>query len=572
MPVESKVADLWQLALFKDCVADDLEGVMRAIVGIRELADGEVLCHVGDAADRWWIVREGLADVTMHGLYLATVGPGETIGEQGSFDRTARTATVTAATDMVLIEVDGETFVDAILESPSLALSLLKQLSDRLRHANELSYSLSLGEFGGRPPRDASRPALEEQRPPVGEVMFDPFAPGYFENPYPQYAALRERDPVHLEAVTGAYVLTRYADVHRFTRDRSLLMSIDRATPNQTVDAEIARIQSSPIELDQMMLRSDGSDHLRLRSLVSKVFTPNAITAWRHRAEAIVESLLDRAAENEVVDVIDDYALVLPAQIISEMLGLPQSDIPLLRSWSRAMTKTLDPLNTPEEEKASMEATGQIADYLKTAIAEKRLRPGDDVLTRLIEVEAAGDRLSTSELIAQVVLLYVAGHETTLNLIGNGLVHLFDYPGQFDRLLTDPGIDANAIEELLRFDSPVQFTRRIAVDTLEVRDATIPAGSVVLLGLGAANRDPDMWGPTADTVDLGRIGANKHVSFGGGTHYCLGASLARLEGQVALPRLIRRFPHMQPAYGHLEWGNRVIMRGVEWLPVALNHS
>ena len=540
--MNSQLIDLLQLELFTGCSPDDLALAARAIVGVREVNEGEVLCRLGDRADQWWIVREGLADITLHGLYLATVGPGETIGEQGSFGSTARTATATAATDMVLIEVGGEAFVDALLESPSLGLSLLRQMSNRLQRANELSYALSLGEYQGRPPRDPSWPGAKAPDRPVDTVTFDPFAPGYFDNPYPQYAALREHDPVHLEALTGSYVLTRYADVHRFTRDRTLLMSIEHATSNQIVDAEIARVQASPIELNQMMLRSDGEDHARLRGLVSQVFTPSAIAAWRSHAEAVVESLLDRASEWEIIDVIDDYALALPAQIISEMLGLPRSDIPMLRTWSRAMTKTLDPLNSPEEEQASIDATRQISDYLDAAITEKRSRPGDDILTQLIEVEAAGERLSTSELIAQVVLLYVAGHETTLNLIGNGIVHLFEYPGQFDRLLTDPGIDANAIEELLRFDSPIQFTRRIAIDTVDVRGDSIPAGSVVLLGLGAANRDPDMWGPTADTVDLGRMGANRHASFGGGPHYCLGASLARLEDRSHSPGSSAGFP------------------------------
>jgi cytochrome P450 len=267
--------------------------------------------------------------------------------------------------------------------------------------------------------------------------------------------------------------------------------------------------------------------------------------------------------------VMDDYALLLPAQIISEMLGMPHDDIPSLRRWSHAITKSLDPLLTPEEGEAVVSASREMIAYLEAIILDKRAHPADDILTALIEANEGGDTLSDHELLSQVLLLYIAGHETTLNLVGNGLTHLFEFPDQLDLLRTDPSLDANAIEEMLRFDSPVQFTRRIAADDLTVGDDVIPGGSVVLLGLGAANRDPDKWGPTADRVDLAREGANTHVSFGGGPHHCLGAALARLEAQIALPRLVRRFPRMSAAYDEPAWSARMVLRGVEHLPVTL---
>jgi cytochrome P450 len=210
-----------------------------------------------------------------------------------------------------------------------------------------------------------------------------------------------------------------------------------------------------------------------------------------------------------------------------------------------------------------------MAEYITGIVAEKRTRPGEDILTALLQAEESGDRLDHDELVAQVILLYVAGHETTLNLVGSGLTNLFAQPDQLDRLRTDPGLDANAIEELLRYDSPVQFSRRISTAAFEIGSVGIPSGAVVLLALGAANRDPDKWGPSADVVDLGRPGANEHTSFGGGAHYCIGASLARLEAQVALPRLVRRFPRMTPDYDEPAWGQRMVLRGVEQLPVHL---
>jgi cytochrome P450 len=320
---------------------------------------------------------------------------------------------------------------------------------------------------------------------------------------------------------------------------------------------------------DRMMLRRDGEDHDRLRRLVARVFTPKAVAAWRERAESVVEGLLAEAESRPSMDVIADYALILPAQIISEMLGMPHGDIPQLRAWSHAMTKTLDPLNSPEEEAQSLAAGRCMAEYITGIVAEKRTRPGEDILTALLQAEESGDRLDHDELVAQVILLYVAGHETTLNLVGSGLTNLFAQPDQLDRLRTDPGLDANAIEELLRYDSPVRFSRRISTAAFEIGSVGIPSGAVVLLALGAANRDPDKWGPSADVVDLGRPGANEHTSFGGGAHYCIGASLARLEAQVALPRLVRRFPRMTPDYDEPAWGQRMVLRGVEQLPVHL---
>jgi cytochrome P450 len=555
------VQELSTLELFGGCEPAELERVARALAGTREIGEGVVLCREGETADRWWIVVEGMADVTVRGLYVATIGPGETIGELALLDGEPRNATVTATTDMILEEVEGDGFVEALVETPRLALALLRELAVRLRRANDLSAG----------PPIVVEAAVPTPAPVVaGPIEYNPFAPGYFANPYVQYAALREHEPVYLEPASGAYLLTRYDDIHRVTRDRALTVEIAFATPTPAIEAEKALIRESGGRPDMMMLRRDGDDHTRLRRLVAKVFTPRAIAAWRERAESVVDRLLIEAAARGEIDVIADYALVLPAQIISEMLGMPHADIPQLRAWSHAMTKTLDPINTPEEEAASADASRSMSAYVENVIADKRAHPADDILTALIEAEETGDRLSSDELLAQVILLYIAGHETTLNLIGNGLTHLFEFPDQLDRLRTDSSLDANAIEELLRFDSPVQFARRIAAESLEIDGVTVPAGSVMLLALAAANRDPRKWGSDADLIDLARVGANEHVSFGGGAHFCLGAALARLEGQIALPSLIRRFPHITPAYDEPAWGARMVLRGVERLPVTLH--
>ncbi len=564
------MSDLSELVLFSGCTAADIERVVGREPVIRRLIEGEVLCREGEPARAWWIVLDGLADATVGGRYIATIGEGETIGELALLDGEPRNATVTAVTEMTVREVDGGSFLTALADTPSLTLGLLRQLATRLRRANDRPAAPSTAE-----PAPASTttnlpavPAVTASVSSDAAVAFNPHAAGYFADPYDQYAALRRQGPVHFAEASQTYMVTRYADVHRLTRDRSLKVSISYATSTPSIEAERARLGRND-KAGQSMLRKDDDDHARLRRLVSKVFTPKAIGDWRLRAETIVEDLLLAATARDGIDVMDDYALLLPAQIISEMLGMPHDDIPSLRRWSHAITKSLDPLLTPEESDAVVSASREMIAYLEEIIADKRVHPADDILTALIQANEAGDTLTHHELLSQVLLLYIAGHETTLNLVGNGLTHLFEFPDQLDRLRTDPSVDANAIEEMLRFDSPVQFTRRIAADELTVGDVVIPAGSVVLLGLGAANRDPDKWGPTADRVDLAREGANTHVSFGGGPHHCLGAALARLEAQIALPRLVRRFPRMTAAYEQPAWGARMVLRGVERLPVAL---
>ena len=565
MEEQTLVQDLSQLEVFEACTPEALEPVVRALTGMRTVAEGEVVCTEGDLANEWWIVAEGIADVTTNGQFVASIGPGETIGELALLDNQPRNATVTARTTMVLHVVGGSGFIDALLTSPSLGLGMLRQLAVRLRGVTRtLAPAPAAPAAVTAVTATAVRPITELQ------VAFNPSEPGYFDNPYAQYAALRATDPVHLADSTGSYVITRYDDVHRLNRDRSMVVSIDYATSTASIDAERERLNANNGIGRLSMLRRDGEDHTRLRRLVTKVFTPRAIGQWRERAETLVDSLLADAAQKNQIDVITDYALKLPAQIISEMLGMPHEDIGKLRAWSNAIAKTLDPLNTPEEAAASIAASGAMTAYLIDVIEDKRRNPASDILTDLIRAEESGEKLTFDELRIQILLLYIAGHETTLNLIGNGLTNLFRFPSELDRLRTDPSLDANTIEELLRFDSPVQFTRRITAEPVEAGGKTIPAGTVVTLGLASGNRDPEKWGPTADQIDLSRKGANEHLSFGAGAHYCLGATLARLEAQIALPRLVRAFPRMTPAYQTPAWSKRIVLRGVENLMVNVH--
>ena len=538
--------DLAALPMFGACLPEDLQAVAAAISGSREVAQGSVICAEGDKADRWWIVEEGLADVTVDGIFVGAIGPGETVGELALLDGEPRAATVTAVTDMRLVEVDGDGFHEALLASPRLSMALLRELATRLRAGNVRTSRPSVT----RPPALRSR-----SHRPAEAVELDPRDLG----------GVRESGALHWSEVLSSYVVTRYEDVHRLCRDPRLVGSVATLDVSDTHGEPGVR----PRPGHRMMIRQDGDRHLRLRRLVSKVFTPRALTAWQARAETIVARLLDAADERAELDVIADYALPLPAQVISEMLGVPNEDTAQLRAWSRALTLGLEPVLTPAEEEARSEAGRALTTYLKEIVAEKRARPRDDILTALVLAEVDGETLDDKDVVEQVILLYVAGHETTLNLIGNGVVHAFRFPDQLARLRADPGLDANAVEEVLRFDSPAQLTRRVSLEPIEVGGSVIPSRSHVTLSLASANRDPRKWGPTADLLDFARQGANEHVSFGGGPHYCLGSSLARLEGGIALPRLLRRFPRMAPAYDQPTWLNRVSLRGVETLPVTL---
>jgi cytochrome P450 len=556
--------ELSRLELFEACTEEDLAVVTRAVTGVRRVPEGEVICAEDEVADRWWIVLEGQADATWRGLYLGTILAGETIGELALLDGKPRTATVTARTDMVLQELDGEGFIAALLQAPNVAVALLRQFATRLRATDTLPVLPAYRVSPPVPPRPVAARGSSVTPPRA----FDPGADGYFEDPYAHLTALREQAAVHWSEAVNSWVVTRYQDVFRLSRDRSLWGSVGTQDPVATLTGQPSETHRRR-RVDKTMTRRDGEDHLRLRRLVAKVFTPRAVSSWKDRTDRIVDQLLGEAADKGKIDVMSEFALPIPVQIISEMLGMPADDHGQLRDWSHAITRGLDPSLTPEEEEAATAAGRGMFDYVGQVVADKRRDPGDDILTALIQAEEAGDRLSTEEIQQQVMVLYVAGHETTANLIGNGLTNLFRFPEQLDLLRADPGLDANAVEEVLRYDPPAQFTRRVNREPLELDGVTIPEVSLITLALASANRDPRKWGSTADVLNIARSGANEHVAFGGGSHFCLGNALARLEAQVALPRLVRRFPRMQPAYAEPAWTHRITLRGVASLPVAL---
>ncbi|MGH3433903.1 MAG: cytochrome P450 [Thermocrispum sp.] len=399
------------------------------------------------------------------------------------------------------------------------------------------------------------------------EPLFNPFAPGYTDNPYPHYDALREQAPVY-EHPLGFWILTRYDDV------AALLRSGHSVEPRTMGPSPMRELQLSVYGEDaagfrgMSMLDRDPPDHTRLRRLVAKAFTRKAIESRRPHIEDLVDGMLDDLAEQGGGNLIELLAFPLPFAVITEMLGMPDTiDVDRLRRLTGTIVRSLEPNTDIELMHAIVAAGDEMAELMSDAIAWKRANPADDLLTALIAAEDDGDMLTDDELVAQVGLLYAAGHETTVNLIGNGTLALLNNPEQFHVLRQNPDVTPNAIEELLRYDGPVQQSRRITLQPYRVDDHEIPAGSFVLAGLMAANRDPQRWGPGADELHLDRDGAHQHVAFGAGPHHCLGAALARLEGQVALQRLVQRFPGLRQD-GDVTWNGRINLRGLTELPVA----
>jgi len=398
-------------------------------------------------------------------------------------------------------------------------------------------------------------------------VQYNPFIPEVHANPYPMYARLRAEDPVHWSALMEAWVLTRYDDVVAVLTDSRF--SADRRQARNRFADEIARREEEfgPFGRTRTMLTSDPPEHTRLRRLVSKAFTPRMVEGLRPRIQEIVDELLDAVAQNGRMDVIRDLAYPLPVIVIAEMLGVPPEHRDQFKHWSDEIVGVLGgPLVPQETLERSRVAVHELAEYLSGVIVERRREPREDLVSGLIAAEEQGQILSEDEMLATAMLLLVAGNETTTNLIGNGMLSLLRNPDEMERLCADPSQVPTAVEELLRYDGPVQATGRVAMEDLEIGGQKVTKGQAVLTVLGAANRDPAQFGKP-DELDLDRQ-PNEHVAFGDGIHFCLGAPLARAEGQIAFETLLRRFAHPRLETDNLQWGGSFILRGLKSLPIV----
>lgn len=401
------------------------------------------------------------------------------------------------------------------------------------------------------------------------QPVFDPFDPAFRANPYPFYDALRTHDPVH-RTPFGMVVLTRYEDVASTLKSPQFSRDIDKyATQNSSPARQRRREQGRT--RTKSILNLDPPDHTRLRRLVAKSFTPSAIERLRSRVRDLVQQALVTSRDTGRLELIDDVAFPVPFHVISEMLDMPTDRAAELREWSQVITNSLEPSASDEELTASDAAIDLLVPYLTEVIEHRRRHLGDDMLSSLITVEESGDQMTTEELMAFVVLLYIAGHETTVNLIGNAMLALIRHPDQL-RWVQKAGITSHAIDELLRFDGPVQLTVRIPLTEVTYRvgndEIVVEPGTSVLTSLGGANHDPSTFADPHH-LDLARHNAPRHLAFASGIHYCLGASLARLEAEEAIGAMAQSFSEIE-LVSEPEWRDRLTIRGVSRLELSVS--
>ena len=390
---------------------------------------------------------------------------------------------------------------------------------------------------------------------------FNPMDPEFLADPYPTYHRLRAEEPVH-HSPLDFWVLTRYEDVAAVLRDPRFIKEPLAAFVAARFGVAV------PAGIGLSMLDRDPPDHTRLRSLVSKAFTPRVVEGLRPRIQRIVDDLIARAEPSGSMDLIEEFAYPIPVNVICEMLGVPVEDHERFKGWSLDIARGLDSILLPPESdvpRRSGAARHALGDYFRGLVAERRAAPRADLLSALIAAEEAGEKLSEDELLATCILLLIAGHETTVNLIGNGTLALLRHPGELRRLRETPGLIVSAVEELLRYDGPVQRTAHIPSTDVTIGGRTIAKGEMVMPFIGAADRDPAQF-PDPDRLDLARAD-NRHIAFGWGIHFCLGAPLARVEGQIAIDTLVRRLPKLELDVDKPEYRQSLTLRGLKTLPV-----
>lgn len=404
------------------------------------------------------------------------------------------------------------------------------------------------------------------------DVLFDLFDPAWSKDPQPLYAQLRAQAPV-FETQMGFKVVARHEDCLTVLRHKGA--SVDAAN----VDPELRPTGFRPaIDLDDPMalamresrpfLFHDPPSHTRLRGLVAKAFTPKVVEGLRARTQEIVDDLLDEIVGAGEIDLLEHFAYPIPVQVICELLGVPLADQELFKGWSHALARGLDPdfLLTDEIVAQRIEAIGQFSQYFFTLLADRRAHPGEDLLSGLVAVEDGGTTLSEAELLSTCILLLVAGHETTVNLIAGGTVALVEHPEQLARFAHDPSLGRTAVDEMLRYVSPVQLTGRTMTEPVTISGVELVAGEFVMLLLASGNHDESVFAHP-ERFDVGRT-PNNHLGFGFGAHHCLGAPLARMETQVALSSLVARVPDLAIT-NELVYKTNVVLRGLEALPATV---
>ena len=404
-------------------------------------------------------------------------------------------------------------------------------------------------------------------------MEYDLDSPEFLANPYPIFDQMRSNDPIYWSAENSYWILTRYADIASLIQNENLSSNRIGAHARRMPDEAKEHFRPFFTAVSSWMLMIDPPDHTRLRGLVSKAFTPRVVENMRELVQELVDDMLAAVTDRGRMDVMTDLANPLPATVIAELLGVPATEQRQFKAWSDDIALALsgiDIASTKDERFALYELAQKsflaLSDYFMERVVELRRNPRENLLSALAQAEEQGDRLTEDELFANCVLLMIAGHETTTNLIGNGILALLQNPGQREALRSNPDLIVSAVEELLRYDSPVQKMGRIALADIHVAGKQIKKGELVCFSFAAANRDPEQF-ESPKQLDITRK-PNRHLAFGHGLHYCVGAALARLEGQIAVNSVLRSLPKIQLAHETLEWYRNFTLRGLKSLPVA----
>ncbi len=389
----------------------------------------------------------------------------------------------------------------------------------------------------------------------------------FAQSPYPTYHLLRREAPIYWSDLWGCWILTRYREIVSTLQNPRRFTSVGRLTATMEIPQAV-REQVQPLvrHYSQGLINVDPPDHTRLRKLVHKAFLPGTIGAMAGYVEEIVEGLIDEVRHRGRMDIIWDFSYPLPVTVIARLLGVPAADHGKLKRWSGKIIEFMaTPKPVPEVLLSSQEALLALQDYFRSTFRRRRLEPGEDLISALVAAEEEGERLTEEELISTCVTLLIGGHETTTYLISSGVLALIQHPEQMRKLRAEPDKAGTAVEEMLRYEGPFQRNRRLATEAVELDGHLVQKGQLVVQMLGAANRDPAVF-PNPDSFDIERH-PNRHVSFGQGPHFCVGAPLARLEAPIAINALLRRLPNLELATDELVWKNTVF-RGLERLPVT----
>jgi len=397
-------------------------------------------------------------------------------------------------------------------------------------------------------------------------TTYDLQSTSFFADPYDTYARMRRNDPVYHDPATGIWFLTRYQDLLTLTKDRRF--SAERVGQFFTgVSPDLdGQVEVVGRFFTDWLIFLDPPQHTRLRRLTARAFSAKSIAALRDYIQTAVDTALDRVADAGRADLMADVGVPVPAQVIAHMLGVAPADIPQFKSWTADVLRVPAWVGDSEENvRIAYRAVGNLEDYFRELIAQRRKTPTDDLLGMLVSADEDGQILTEQELVSTCALLLVAGHETTTNLIGNGMIALLRHPAELARLRADPELIESAVDEFLRYDGPVAGVARLACEDIDMGGQVIPAGHVAMGMVGAANRDPAVF-DDPDRLDIGREDG-RHVGFGQGRHLCPGAALARLEARIALGGILARFPRLELATDELDWSMSLATRGVTSLPV-----